>query len=166
MQFPLVKTIAFPLFLLISMAANGQTLCQGQIEAIQNRAGATLPPGWETDSYLNRIGSIVLVRTSFSNNAFIPLCSLSTSIDTDENAPVDVSRLEEVFGLPAPESIIDAESSIHITPALCEHWQSSAQLAMVMEYNVQLEYSEEKLADCEQLNAADDVFPTRLSIER
>lgn len=152
----------------LTSVANAQTACRGQIEAIQSRAGADVPENFMPDPYLDSLGSLVAVRTSFSSGRFVALCSLSKSLDTDSNVSVDVSNLETSQGVPQStlDSLLESVTSMYVTPELCEHWQASVQLAMVMEYDIELEYAENSIGSCDELTATDAVLPIRLSVER
>lgn len=160
------RLIAVSLLGAVSITANAQTVCSGSVDSIQTRAGAEPNALFNPQPYIDSNGSLLLLRTSFSSGQSFVLCSLSHSLYTGENVTVELPS--DTMGLPPSlaESVAEQASRINLSPQICEHWKTSAQLAMVMGYQIKLEYGEEQLPECADLHIDNRVLPLRLSLEK
>ncbi len=149
-----------------TVTASAQTVCRGSVDSIQTRAGAAPNAIFNPQPYIDSTGNLLLLRTSFSSGQHFVLCSLSHPLYTGENVSVELPANIEGFPPSFGESVAEQASRINLSPQVCEHWKASAQLAMVMDYQITLEYGEEQLSDCADLQIDNRALPLRLSLEK
>jgi hypothetical protein len=147
------------------------TSCSGTINSVTTTVGSLVDDSLLLEGSDSGIGNFLSVTASFTGNTDIVLCSLDSVVDTEAPLAFDASDIDPAqvplgFSQQAAFDFLKSQAKMDISAALCQQWFTVAQMALLTEFTVELNYPSNKLASCDDLAGTSNVYPVSLQVTR